>query len=213
MKKRFNDYVNKKYNYDKAIWGAIFSLIIVLSGIFGFIYEYIFYYFNSGMKTFYWRGSNFLPWINIYATGALLIFFTTFKLRKKPWLVFLISVFLTGILEYSAGYMMYQLKDGIRCWDYNTEILSFGSINGFVCLRSVLFFGLSSLILIYIMFPMVFYLADHMKHRRFLVISYILGFIFLADEIYNLVFTELFHMPRASSVYKKLGIKYMNYYK
>ena len=213
MKKRFNDYVNRKFNYDKITWGAILSLIIVLSGIFGFIYEYIFYYFNSGCRYFYWRGSNFLPWINIYATGALLIFALTFKLRKRPWLVFLLSVLITGILEYSAGYMMYELKDGIRCWDYNEEILSFGSINGFVCLRSVLFFGLSSLILIYGMFPLCFYLADHMNHKKFLVISYLLVFIFLADEIYNLVFTELFHMPRASAIYKKLGLKYMNYYK
>ena len=213
MKNKYQEYINREFKYDLKTWLAIFSLIIVLSGIFGFVYEYIFYYFNSGCKTFYWRGSNFLPWINIYATGAMLIFFTTFKLRKKPWLVFIISVFLTGILEYSAGYMMYHMKNGIRCWDYNTEILSFGSIDGFVCLRSVLFFGLSSLILIYMMFPLVFYLADHMSKKKFLIISYTLGFIFLADEIYNLVFTELFNMPRASSIYKKLGFKYMNYFK
>lgn len=213
MKSKYKEYVNRQFKYDKATWLAIFSLIIVLSGIFGFIYEYIFYYFNSGMKTFYWRGSNFLPWINIYATGAMLIFFITFKIRKKPWLVFLLSVLITGILEYSAGYMMYHLKDGIRCWDYNTEILNFGNIDGYVCLRSVLFFGISSLILIYIMFPFVFYLADHVSKKKFLTISYILGFIFLADEIYNLVFTEIFHLPRASGIYKKLGIKYMNYFK
>ena len=213
MKNKYQEYINREFKYDLKTWLAIFCLIIVLSGIFGFVYEYIFYYFNSGCKTFYWRGSNFLPWINIYAIGAMLIFFTTFKLRKKPWLVFIISVFLTGILEYSAGYMMYHLKNGIRCWDYNTEILSFGSIDGFVCLRSVLFFGLSSLILIYMMFPLVFYLADHMSKKKFLIISYTLGFIFLADEIYNLVFTELFNMPRASSIYKKLGFKYMNYFK
>ena len=191
MKSKYKEYVNRQFNYDKATWLAIFSLVIVLSGIFGFVYEYIFYYFNSGMKTFYFRGSNFLPWINIYATGAMLIFFLTFKLRNKPWLIFILSMLITGILEYSAGFMMYHFKGGIRCWDYNTEILSFGNIDGYVCLRSVLFFGLSSLILIYMMFP----------------------FIFLADEIYNLVFTEVFHFPRASSIYKKLGIKYMNYFK
>ena len=213
MKSKYKEYVNRQFNYDKATWLAIFSLVIVLSGIFGFVYEYIFYYFNSGMKTFYFRGANFLPWINIYATGAMLIFFLTFKLRNKPWLVFILSMLITGILEYSAGFMMYHFKGGIRCWDYNTEILSFGNIDGYVCLRSVLFFGLSSLILIYMMFPFIFYLADHMPKKRFLIISYTLGIIFLADEIYNLIFTELFHLPRASGIYKKLGIKYMNYYK
>ena len=213
MKKWYQNYIHKEYHYDLKTWLAIFSLIIVLSGVFGFVYEYIFYYINSGFKTFYWRGSNFLPWINIYATGALMIYFLTFKLRDKPWLVFLLSMLITGVLEYSAGYLMYHLKDGIRCWDYNTEILGYFSIDGFVCLRSVLFFGLSSLILIYGMFPLCFYLADHMPRKKFLIISYTLGFIFLADEIYNLVFTELFHLPRASKIYKKLGFKYMNYFK
>ena len=63
---------------------GIISLIIVISGIFGWVYEFIFYYFNGGMKGFTWRGGNFLPWINIYAIGAILILITTKKYKKKP---------------------------------------------------------------------------------------------------------------------------------
>ena len=63
------------YKFDKITMLGIFALVIVITGIFGFLYEYIFYYFNGGMKGFYWRGGNFLPWINIYATGSLMIYF------------------------------------------------------------------------------------------------------------------------------------------
>ena len=71
---------------------GIACLVVFFSGLFGFIYEVIFYYFDQGMKYVYWRGGNFLPWINIYAYGALLIIFLTYKRRKHPLQVFLISI-------------------------------------------------------------------------------------------------------------------------
>lgn len=209
MKKKFKDYIEKDHSFDKKTMIGIFCLIIVITGIFGFLYEFIFYYFNSGMKMFYWRGSNFLPWINIYATGSIMIYFLTYKRRKKPLVVFLLSTISTGILEYISGWGMYKFQNGLRCWDYNSEILNFGNINGFVCLRSVLFFGLSSLLLIYIIVPLIFSLARKMKKRNFLILSYTLCFIFLFDELYNLIFARLLSLPRASTIYKKLGFHYL----
>ena len=209
MKKKFKDYIEKDHSFDKKTMIGIFCLIIVITGIFGFLYEFIFYYFNSGMKTFYWRGSNFLPWINIYATGSIMIYFLTYKRRKKPLVVFLLSTISTGILEYISGWGMYKFQNGLRCWDYNSEILNFGNINGFVCLRSVLFFGLSSLLLIYIIVPLIFSLARKMKKRNFLILSYTVCFIFLFDELYNLIFARLLSLPRASTIYKKLGFHYL----
>ena len=60
----------KEEKLDKLTIFGIACLIFVIAGLFGFIYEFIFYFFNSGMKTFYYRGANFFPWINIYATGS-----------------------------------------------------------------------------------------------------------------------------------------------
>lgn len=213
MKDLFNEYMNDKLKLERWQVIGIAALIIVISGVFGWIYEFIFYYFNSGMKTFYWRGGNFLPWINIYATGSFLILFTTYKLKKHPFLVFLISFLVTGVLEYISGFMMYKLGNGLRCWDYNTEILNFGNIDGFVCLRSVTFFGLSALILMYVIIPICIYLSKKIDKKKFLIISITLCSIFLFDEFYNLLFTRLFNLPRSSIVYRKIGFKYMDYYK
>ena len=63
MKKFFYDYMNDKIKLDKYQRLGVFSFILLVSGLFGWIYEFIFYYFNSGMKTWYMRGGNFLPWI------------------------------------------------------------------------------------------------------------------------------------------------------
>ncbi len=202
------NYINKDYKFDKSIMLGIFGLIIVISGICGFIYEVIFYYFNSNMTTVYWRGSNFLPWINIYAIGAILVFVLTYKRRKNPLLVFIISVIATGILEYIGGWFMEYILE-VKCWDYDLEILNFGSINGYVCLRSVLIFGIFSLMLIYVITPLVFNLANKMKKKNFLIFSYTICIIFIIDELYNLLLANLLSLPRASSIYKELGFNYI----
>ena len=211
MKEKYKQYINQDHSFDKATMLGIFCLIIVIAGIFGFVYEFIFYYFNSGMTEFYWRGGNFLPWINIYAIGAVLIYILTYRKRKNPLFVFLVSMISTGILEYIAGWLLYHFGNGFRCWDYNNEILNFGNINGFVCLRSVLIFGISSLLLIYVIVPFCFSLAKKMNRKKFLILSYSLCAIFLFDEFYNLIFARLLSLPRASDIYKSLGFSYMNF--
>lgn len=211
MKEKYKDYIYKNHTFDRMTMVGIFCFIIALAGVFGFVYEFIFYYFNSGMKQFYWRGGNFLPWINIYAIGSLLIFLVTYKYRNKPLKVFFISTILTGVLEYIAGWGMYVIGDGFRCWDYNSEILNFGNINGFVCLRSVLFFGFSSLLLIYVIVPLCFYLAKKMNKKVFLTISIAICSIILLDEIYNLAIARILDLPRASDIYKSIGFHYVGF--
>ena len=145
------------------------------------------------------------------ATSTRIINIFTYRYRKNPFKVFLISFISTGILEYFSGLGMYIFGDGIRCWDYNQEILNFGNIDGFVCLRSVLFFGISSLLLIYAIVPLCYYLARHMNRKIFLTISITLCSIIMIDELYNLIFARVFSLPRASTIYKKLGVKYVSF--
>ena len=78
----------EKLNIKQLI--TIISLLIIVSGIFGWVYEVLFYYLNSGFKTFYLRGRNFRPWINIYMYGSFLILLLAYRFRKKPIIVLLI---------------------------------------------------------------------------------------------------------------------------
>lgn len=209
--KYYKNYLNNNQSFDKKTTFAIFCLIIVITGCFGWLYEFIFYYFNGGMKQWFWRGGNFLPWINIYATGSIIIYFLTYKQRKSPLKVFLISAIASGILEYFSGLGMYILGDGKRCWDYNSEILSYGSIGGFVCIRSVLVFGIFGLILIYGLIPLCFYIAQNTNKQIFIALSISLFTIIMIDELYNLIFARLLDIPRASAIYKQLGFHYVKF--
>ena len=188
---------------------TVICLLIVVSGIIGWLYEFIFYYFNSGMKTFYYRGGNFLPWINIYMFGSFIILGTTYKLRKHPILVFLISLIGTGIFEFLSGYILYGVLGWTKCWDYNSEILSWGNIGGYVCLRSVLIFAFAGVALVYFIEPTLIKLAK--KYPKLYYISIVLAAIFLFDEIYNLILHRIFNLPDSIDLYKKIGFKYLFY--
>lgn len=207
--KFLNNYLND-FKLEKWQIASVLCLVFVISGVFGWIYEFIFYYFNGGMDKFYWRGGNFLPWINIYAIGAIMILVLAFRYRRNPFLVFLIAFFSTGLLEFFSGLVIYRVF-GLRFWDYNTEILNFLNIGGYVCLRSVSFFGVSALLLMYVIVPICIYLSTHINKKVFMTLCICLFSIVLFDEMYNLIFSRVLHLPRAHDVYYRIGFNFMNY--
>ena len=195
MVKPKNDF--KLLPYQKV---GIFCLVTVAAGVIGWIYETIFYFFNDGLE-WSWQGGNFLPWINIYAIGALLIIATTYKLRSRPWLVFLVGTLVTGLTELIGGWLVYTIGNGTRFWDYNVEILNFGNIGGFICLRSVLCFGLSALLLVYVMLPRFEWMARNMSRRTFLALAVSLFALVMVDEFYNILATYFLNLPSARQIY------------
>lgn len=203
------EYINNDNKLNKKEFLVIFFLVAVISGVFGWLYEVVFYWMNSGFKEVYMRGGNYLPWINIYMYGSFLIVFFTYRFRKHPTLVFLISVVATGILEYFSGLVLYGYLGWTKCWDYNQEILNFGNINGYVCLRSVLVFGLCGLMLIYLILPLLIKLVRKVKIKTLLIISTILFSLFIIDEVYNRCLYPYFPIPRASDFYKEKGLNYI----
>ena len=169
---------DEKYSIKTTI--NILILIMILSAIFGFVYETFFYRIDLGC--FVKRGSTFGPWIPIYAFGGFFITIFTYRFRKNPCIVFVFNCIITGILEYGTGFVLYEFF-GTRLWDYNTEIWNFGNINGYICLRSILFFGISSLFLIYVMIPIIKKVVKSFSENRLSILAGILGGTFLLDMI------------------------------
>ena len=162
----------------------LFMLIMISSGIFGFIYETIFYRIDLGY--FVKRGSTYGPWIPIYVFGGLFITLLTYKYKDKPLIVFIIGMLVSGLLEYGTGYYLDKYM-GIRLWNYYEEICNFGNINGYICLRSVLFFGFSSLILIYLIIPFLLKYIKSVRRSYMSMISYMLFITFSFDFIIYLI--------------------------
>ena len=209
LKSTFRDYMEGKIKLETYQKMGVWFLLVVFAGFFGWVYEMIFYFFDGGTGEFYMQGGNFLPWINIYAIGAVLIILLCMKFRKNPWLVFLLSVLVSGVVEFVAGWLVYTIGNGMRYWDYNTEILNFGNIGGFVCLRSVFFFGVSALFLIYMVVPFFVYLAKRMSKRAFLVLAISLFAVVMVDEVYNILASKIFGWPDAMDFWRAMGWKYL----
>lgn len=108
---------------------------------------------------------------------------------------------------------MYDVLNQVRCWDYNKKILNLGNINGFECLRSVIVFGVFSIVLIYIFVPLILKLVDSILKKYFVFIFILILRIFVLDELYNLIFTKIFDFTKVSTYYKRLGMKYLYFYK
>lgn len=158
--------------------------IILISAIFGFIYETIFYRIYLGY--FVKRGYTIGPWLPIYATGGLLIYLSNIKNKNNILKIFINSAVMCGLLEFIVGYLLLHISH-IRLWDYNTEILNYGNIGGYICLRSVLFFGLSGVFLMNIVLPLITKIINKYQSKKTEYITIFLGGLFCIDFIVNYI--------------------------
>ena len=155
------------------------ALIFTVFGIVGWVYEMLFYRINDGM--FVERGQGLGPWLPIYGFGAVFICLFAIRFRKSMPAVFLMSALVSGVVEYLTGWVLYTFFDGLRLWDYNTEIWNWGNINGYICLRSILLFAFAGVFLIYAALPMIGRLQERIPEKAFRAICLIPAVLFLID--------------------------------
>lgn len=143
------------------------GVLFYLCSIIGYFYELILTLIVDG--EFLSHGILFGPWLPIYGTGALLITLLN-KYRKKPFLIFILSFFITGILEYVCGYILLKFLN-MRLWDYRGWFLN---IDGLVCFISAFCFGIGGLLITYFLMPLISKLLKKINKN---IIKTILGFL------------------------------------
>ncbi len=206
-KRNYRDYMYDSIKLKKYQKVGIILLIVVITGFVGWLHEFVFTFINEGFNKWYMQGGTLLPWINLYAIGALLVMLLTYRFRNRPWLVFVIAFFATGLLELLSGWLVYIIGNGTRYWDYNDQPWNFGNIGGFVCLLSVSAFAIGSLFLMYIVLPFCIYLARKMSKRSFLLLSITLFVLVMLDMATNLVLKYM-GLPTAMDFYQSQGWEY-----
>lgn len=166
-------------------WGIdqltnLLIMVMLCCGIAGFIYEELFYRIDLGY--FVKRGSSFGPWIPIYVFGGGAFMLFVYRFKSNPLLVFGLCVLVSGILEYVTGWVLHKFFN-VRLWDYNTEILNFGNINGYVCLRSVLLFGISGVFIVYALVPFLIRIVNNTNPGILTAVCRSLAVVFVIDCI------------------------------
>ena len=203
--KSFQEYIEKEVKLKTYQKVGVGFLIVVLSGFLGWMLEFLVSPVSRGK--FYMVGGNLLPWMNIYAIGALLIIPITYKFRRYPWLVFVLAAIVFFIVELTAGWLVYTVGNGTRYWDYNDQPWNVGNIGGFVCFLSATVFALLALFFMYVALPFCIFLSRRMSKKTFMTLATTLFVLVMLDELTNLTLKNL-DLPTAMDFYQSLGLKY-----
>ena len=156
------------------------AILFYMCSIIGYIYEMILCLIYNGKILSH--GILYGPWLPIYGTGALLISLLN-KYRHHPILIFVLSFFITGILEYICGYLLLKFLN-LRLWDYRDWFLN---INGFVSLFSSLGFAIGGLLIIYGLIPLIKMIVKKVNNKFLKVIVGILSSLFLVDILVTII--------------------------
>ena len=161
-------------------------LFFFFFSIIGWLWEVFYFIVIKGQLVN--RGFLRGPWLPIYGFGcALLILFTKSKKLRKllnspMWTFIFITIFCTA-LEYITSYVI-EKQTGVRYWDYSKLFMH---INGRVCLKNSIFFGIGGSLCIYIIGPAF---SKHIeiipKRIRYLLVTILVGTISL-DFAYSII--------------------------
>ena len=156
---------------DYIIYFMIFSVV-------GYFFEII-----GGMifkKKLAGRGFLFGPYLPIYGFGGILIVVTTMPFRDNLALTVAVSVLVCTALEYATSYVLEKIFK-VRWWDYSKSDAF--NLNGRICLRSAMMFGIGGAILSIQVFPALQAWVENIPLETKTVISCALVAVMLVDTL------------------------------
>lgn len=136
------------------------------------------------------------PWCPIYGVGALMIIFLLKDYQSDTFGLFIVSMLLCVVLEYTTSYVMEKLF-GQRWWDYSNYKYN---LNGRICLLNTLAFGAAAVVLINQIHPFILNTVNLIPYKIHFSICIILLLIFLID-----LFITLMSVFRLKEVFSKLN--------
>lgn len=152
-----------------------YFLIFIIYAFLGWLIETIRVSIKS--KKFVDRGFLLGPIIPIYGISSVIMILYLNGYRDNPLTVFLLAMIVCSFIEYITSYIFEKIFDA-RWWDYSNRKFN---INGRVCLYNVFWFGILSLLLIYLINPFIENFVLNLNIKFFNIISITLLIIFLID--------------------------------
>lgn len=125
------------------------------------------------------RGFLVGPYCPIYGFGALFITILLKRYYNDPFTLFIMAVLLCSILEYSTSYILEKLFQ-TRWWDYTHYRFS---INGRICLETMIPFGLFGLFIMYVFNPFFFAIIKSIPIGFLITLTVLFLLFFLIDSL------------------------------
>lgn len=184
IKRFMRDLNEEQHEYRGLQRVQVLFLVFFICCIAGWIYEEVFYYATEHFVGN--RGFLFGPWLPVYGSGAVLMVLLLKRFKRRPALFFALSMLVTGVLEYLTGFLMWEVWHK-RWWDYTGLFLN---IDGYVCLRSVLSFGVGGLLLMYLAEPLLDRFADRLGAKRRFAVCGVIAAVLALDLILSFIFRD-----------------------
>lgn len=137
-------------------------------------------YCSIGEKKLINRGFLTGPMCPIYGTAATVLVILIYNpFKDNPLMVFLLGIIFCDIVEYITSYLMEKLF-AARWWDYTYEFLN---INGRICLKHSLYWGVISIVFVKVIHPSVDKLYGKINEEYLIYVFAVVLFVFLIDLI------------------------------
>jgi len=160
---------------------ALLFMKFIIFSIIGYVVEMI----TCAIIEKRWTNRGFFcgPIIPIYGVGSILLVWFLKPFKRNVFLVILLGMFITTLLEYITSYVLEKIFHN-KWWDYSAEKFN---INGRICLKNAILFGIGAPIILYFIDPYVTSLLLELKDIYLYWLAAIIFVIFLLDVIYSCI--------------------------
>lgn len=168
--------------------GMDFLIKIITIISYFIIYSFIGWILESVYKTILDKklvNSGFLfgPFCPIYGFGALIMYISLNGYNNNPLHVFLIGFVILSVWEYVVAWLIEKILNE-KYWDYSENKFN---INGRVCLLNSTFWGVLSLIFIYIVHPVVKIEISKINSKLLIISVIVLLILTIIDLIFSVI--------------------------
>ncbi len=159
---------------------SLIMLFFIFSN-FGWTWELLYYYLMKGKLIN--RGVLHGPWLPIYGFGGLIVLMLLARVRKRPFIFFISSIILCGVVEYFTGWYLETVFNS-KWWNYDGYFLN---LDGRICAEGLLVFGICALAFIYVLAPLLDNLIRKINRRVLLTVAVTLLVLIVADCVYSTI--------------------------
>lgn len=183
-------------------------LLFVIYSVLGWILEVFVVGINA--KKFVNRGFLIGPYCPIYGTGSVLMVLMLNKYKGDYLALFVLGATVCSILEYLTSYIMEKLFKA-RWWDYSNDKFN---INGRICLRNAVAFGVLGTVLVEFVNPFIQSLILKLSMPIYYILCAVLFVIFVTDvsisfNVMNKVKTFAFEARKDNTVEITMKVRQM----
>lgn len=150
------------------------------------------FFCSVAQRRFVNRGFLNGPFCPIYGFGALLVIGLFSKYENDLLALFLLSMVVTSVVEYITSFLLEKLFH-LTLWDYSGRKWN---INGRVCLRNSLLFGLLSVLMVKVIHPQLMKLFACLPEWLSITFVTVLSVYFVLDVAVTVL--SLTHINRAA---------------